>query len=59
MSILKQELISSYIFVSYLSIWSTRPGRLWAGLGQARARARVIKGRIVRVMVMVRLAGGD
>ena len=58
MSILKQELISWYIFVSSLSIWSTRPGRLWAGLGHARARARV-RVSMVRVMVMVRLAGGD
>ena len=58
MSILTQELISWYLRASHLRIWSTRPGRLWAGLGQVRARRRVSM-VMVRVMVMVGLARAD
>ena len=56
MSILTQELIYWYLRASHLRIWSTRPGRLWVGLGQVRARRRV---SMVRVMVMVGQVRGD
>ena len=58
MSILTQELISWYLRASHLRIWSTRPGRQWAGLGQVRARRRMSM-VMVRVMVMVGLARAD
>ena len=48
--------LGRYLRPIHLSIWSTRPGRQLAGLGQVMAKRRV---SMVRVMVMVRQVRGD